>query len=1492
MTFQPVKILRGFLLSVAIFCTTIVILLHIPTVQHQLSVFVSQQLGKQLNAELSIGQIAYSFPNRIIIDDVILNDQEDKEMVKIARVSAKFQLMQLFTEGRISIHTAQLFGTHLHLRRATPTAPLNMQFVIDAFASKDTTDNPSNLDLRINSLLIRRGTVCYDVESVPESPGKFNTSHLDFKQFNATLSLKAFRNDSINATIKRMEFQEKSGLQLVGLNMKLLANEREATLKDFKLQLPESMIEIGMLHANYASHTNEKGEVKLDSLTYWGGITQNSHFVLRDLSPIIPDLQNFKEPLRITATIEGTNEDLTLNYLRINSAKNDIRLDLSDVYTTFPLNRSAEISATLKEINLSRKGADILYQNLQTANSPTPAALLQTAPIKLTAEMAGTLEELNLLAFLQTHAGNVEANAIVYDLHDTQATTFQGIVYSDRFDLSPLNKHPEGPLGEIAFNLQAKGESHDSLRHSLYLQGDIPLLQYEDYEYHNIHADGTLDSNGFNGLLAIEDPNISLNVNGQFNPTGRIPVFNLTAHIKHFRPHELNLSENYKGCEYGFNLTAQFQGNNLDNIDGEVNIDSLTAVLPHDFYFMDNFNVRARTLKDKKKQITIDADFMKASIEGTYAYATLPTSLTHLFGKYLPALFEKQQTQSYRAWKKRPNNNLTLNATLYNSNFYSYVLNIPLKINPFIQIKGYINDLNNKIKLEGYAPDFTYNDAHYESALLRCENTDKQITANLNISKQMQGKSMVNLSVQAQAAENHLATRLSWGNNTTVTYSGKIEAETDFSRTPGLPSYLHADIRVKPTELIMNDTIWNLHESTICIDSGKVAVNDFMIEHEDQHIYANGLLTDNPQDSLIVDLKQIKVEYIMDILQFHPVDFTGSATGKAYVSSALGTPQADTRLFIKDFHFNQGLMGDMNIYGRWDNDEGLYLDADIREKDISHTTVQGYVSPQKKGLDLHIGADSTNLAFLNSFVGNIFSDISGRTSGDIHLHGTFKELNLEGDVIADAHAKVDVLNAQFNLRRDSVHLRTDGIYFPNTIIYDPEGHRGIVNGHLKHTHLKDMSYDFDIHTEGMLFYNTKKFSEDLPFYGSIYGTGDIRLWGGGNTLRVQGHMQTNKNTLFVYNLSTPDELTNSEFITFVDKTPRWKPIEVANPFAPVNNEEEEEEESDPLNLFINAELDVTNDANVRVIMDTQSGDYVSVYGGGEINVNYNNGPTDIRGIYTCENGIYKMSMQELIRKDFIIQSGSQVSFSGKGEEAGLDLKAVYTVNSASLSDLIPDATFNQNTVKVNCIINMTGTLASPALSFDLELPTVNDEERELVRSAISTDEQMKMQIIYLLGIGKFYTYDYANTEGRSSSDAMSSLLSSTLSGQLNNILSQALNMNNWNFSSNFSTGQEGWSDLEVEGILSGRLLNNRLLINGNFGYRENQLANSNFVGDFNIQWLLTPSGNIRLKAYNMTNDRYFAKTTFNTQGLGIIYKREFNSWRDLFGSWWWKKKEK
>jgi hypothetical protein len=105
---------------------------------------------------------------------------------------------------------------------------------------------------------------------------------------------------------------------------------------------------------------------------------------------------------------------------------------------------------------------------------------------------------------------------------------------------------------------------------------------------------------------------------------------------------------------------------------------------------------------------------------------------------------------------------------------------------------------------------------------------------------------------------------------------------------------------------------------------------------------------------------------------------------------------------------------------------------------------------------------------------------------------------------------------------------------------------------------------------------------------------------------------------------------------------------------------------------------------------------------------------------------------------------------------------------------------------------------------------------------------------------------------------------------------------NWNVGTNLSTGDKGWTDVEAEAILSGRLLNNRLIINGNFGYRDNPMRNTNFVGDFEAMWLLTKNGDFRLKGYNQTNDRYFTKSTLTTQGIGLMYKKDFTNWRELF----------
>ena len=176
---------------------------------------------------------------------------------------------------------------------------------------------------------------------------------------------------------------------------------------------------------------------------------------------------------------------------------------------------------------------------------------------------------------------------------------------------------------------------------------------------------------------------------------------------------------------------------------------------------------------------------------------------------------------------------------------------------------------------------------------------------------------------------------------------------------------------------------------------------------------------------------------------------------------------------------------------------------------------------------------------------------------------------------------------------------------------------------------------------------------------------------------------------------------------------------------------------------------------------------------------------------------------------------------------------------------------------------------------------------------------MNQQVIYLLAVGRFYPQGANNandeeTAGQSKTSlAMQSLLSGTLSSQLNDMLNRVIKSNNWSFGANISTGDEGWNNAEYEGIINGRLLNNRLLINGQFGYRDGSSAtskkaatsaNSTFIGDFDIRYLLLPNGNLAFKVYNQTNDRYFTKSSLNTQGIGIIMQKEFNGLGELLST--------
>ena len=160
---------------------------------------------------------------------------------------------------------------------------------------------------------------------------------------------------------------------------------------------------------------------------------------------------------------------------------------------------------------------------------------------------------------------------------------------------------------------------------------------------------------------------------------------------------------------------------------------------------------------------------------------------------------------------------------------------------------------------------------------------------------------------------------------------------------------------------------------------------------------------------------------------------------------------------------------------------------------------------------------------------------------------------------------------------------------------------------------------------------------------------------------------------------------------------------------------------------------------------------------------------------------------------------------------------------------------------------------------------------------------MNKEVFSLLLINRFVPLtDRGGINVGSAGTASSSEL---LSNQLSNWLSQI--SEDFDIGVNYRPGDEV-SRSEVEVALSTQLFNERVTVETNLGVTGDTPGEpsnqSNIAGDFEIEYKISKDGRIRGKVYNKSND-YDAINTNNvpyTQGVGLFYTEEFNTFNELF----------
>ena len=1417
-------ICNGIIWTLIVLYLLLIVLMHLPSVQTFLGKEVAEALADKFGTKVEVGKVNLGFFNRIIIDDVMMYDQQGDSLIYASRLSAKIDYMAA-TQGKISVSSAQIFGLRANLYRQTAKSPANFQFVLDSLASKDTTQHKP-LDLHIGSLIIRRGAIAYNQRDVATRSGVFSPQHIRVSELSSHILLNHVTDNSIDLLIKKLSFKDESGFKLQSLHFKLQADRQKATLKEFRLLMPRSELVLDDLKATYRF---EGKRFIPESLRFKGGI-QQSKITFADVASLVPALRHFDDAVFVSSRFSGTAKSISVPSLNLRTGSGSFNLQARGSYSH--ASSHPAWNADIANLNLSPAGVEFLAENLGS-KVKIPKEIQRLGTIHLTGKAKGYEKVLSAKGNIETDAGNISLQAIKNDDRIKASVDTRGVNLGRILD--------NRKLGTVV----AKIDAHGTMKH-IFAKGNIARFDYGNYDFHNIEIDGDYDMKTLRGTASIADPNVNLSVKGDYHLGSRL--YALDAAINHLRPTVLGMKM-------------------------------------HDpSYSLDNISISANN-KGKEGHLDIEAPFVSLYARGQYDLTTIYGSIMRLVADKLPTIpgISKHAAKGY--------NDFTLQANITSAEVLQRMFGLPLSLSLPVHINGNISDAEKNVNLYINAPNFSWDGSAFHDANIELNTIGDSLKMEARISQGLPYEKAPVYRLRAAAADNNLSTLLYYANQSSkLPITGKIDARTQFFTSDNGATGVH--VTVNPSEIMLGEKKWLLNPADIIYRKNELTVDMLNFSHGDQHIIINGKATPQATDSIVADLKDVDVAYILNLVNFHSVDFAGKASGKAVVKSIFQTPEAYANLDVKDFVFENGPLGTLHAKAAYDNQEGqINIDATAEDGPEHLTVINGYVSPKRNYIDLGIEAHNTSLKFMENFCGSFLNNVEAWCKGKLNVVGDLKNINLVGDVVAHGRMHMKQLGTDYTFNHLRAHAIPDDIQFEGDSIYDSHyngkhSHFALIRGGIHHKHLTRLSYDLDIDANNFLGFDTHEFGDDT-FYGTVFATGTVGIHGKSGETIIDIDATPEPHSIFVYNVASPDAISAGSFIHWNDATPY-----IYRPYSPDSDKDKKKDSSSDFSsdMRINFLVNTNPNLTLKLMMDDQTGDYITLNGNGVIRANYyNKGGLDMFGNYVVDHGQYKLTIQNIIKKDFDFQPGGTIAFGGDPYNAPLNLQAKYTVNGVPLSDLSIGRSFSSNNIRVDCLMDITGTPGAPKVDFSMDLPTVNSDAKQMIYSVINSQEEMNQQVLYLLGIGRFYTQTKNNQTSEDASQqsqtslAMQSLLSGTISQQINNVLSSFVNSSNWNFGANISTGNEGFNNAEYEGILSGRLLNNRLLFNGQFGYRDNANATQSFIGDFDLRYLIFPNGNLSIHVYNQTNDRYFTRNSLNTQGVGLIMKKDFFNLRDLLG---------
>jgi hypothetical protein len=1419
----------------------------------------------------------------VLINGLLVYDTKNQVMINVDRLILDFKLGELITSNSVNLDKAILQGASVDMLKNGPEGQFNLNFFIDEIKDKliRKKERKEGKVFHTDKIILTNSKFRMYRDDKELITHRFDQYHFTLKDLEANLADFRLAKGEIDFVVSELQCVDSStGLDVKDLQTKFKYTKQSMVFQNMEMKAGRSTISQSMVFS-YLQPSSVKEFV--DSVKITANV-KKSVIHSRDLAHFAPALKKYNEFYHLKGFLEGpikrfNAQNLTLRF--------GLRSELKGYISMYGLPNFDEtfIDAKITE------GKVNVYDLSSYVSEKSMENISKFGNVNIQGGFSGFPVDFVSNAVFETEIGDFDTDInLKLGASAREKPSYSGKLATKNFNLGVFFADTT-LLQKLDLNGSINGSGFSRQDARFDLVSNISRIGINGYDYQNIQTDAVLAEQFFSGNLVINDPNLQFNGNMSIDLNQENEIIQVKAELGKAVLDTLRLTN--RPAYLSSSLNVDMRGLSLDQILGEAYLSNTYFRYNEEELFLDRLNLVSE--KDSlSRSLTIQSPYADLHIFGDFNYSSFFQDVQDVYHEY---------KLIFRNDSKEINNYYTNHQKDYSDYYYlDYDLNLK-DINPVVRmfepdfllskntslIGSFTGGPTKLVQLESRIDTLKFRRLTLEGNQVQLNSQKSSDTTLVYASYDISSKTQ---KIDDEPSSEHLNCEVDWNGNTIDFLINIDQAQsTNYIKTSGKVEFLPDTtmLSLRPSEINIVDKIWKISEENMMMIRRKnYDIRNLSFYHGEQRVTFNGVLSEDPDKNLFISIRNFEVENLNPLITKR---LDGVFNGFIDVKDYFTQKQINSRINIRDLTINEFLVGNIIAYSEYDNfREHFDVNVNVNRNGLQTMLVEGTVMPtmSEEQLDLNASFTNANLNLIEPFFEDYISDVSGNLDGTLKITGPLNSPYIVGTGITkDAEFTLDYLNTHYALD-GLVSFDKNYIDFKDFTLTDAQDNTGTIAGRITHNGFRELGYDFSGKLNNFLVLNTTSKDNSL-YYGTAFATGDLKIFGKEKVFNITANAISNRGTRFYIPLEGSDEVVQEDFINF---------ISVKDTVALQASKDASKVDLSGINL--NLDLEITPDAYCEIIFDLTAGDIIRGRGNGKLNLQIDTkGDFNMFGDYEITEGGYNFTLYNIINKEFEIEPGSQISWIGDPYEAILDIQANYEQLASLLPILTPIGTEEPdltNAPELNrkypakVLLDIQGNLMYPEIEFGIEVEDYPknatyqgvsiETQMTAFKNKLATDEQeLKRQVFSLIILRRFSDENAFNVGG-----SVEKSVSEFISNQISYWVTQ--------FDENLvldvdlgSLDNEAFNTFQLR--MSYSFLDGRLRVTRDGGFTDQTTGPSveSILGDWSVEYLLTPDGMLRVKIYNKTNYNTLNPTvnqSTQTAGFSLMHTKSFDEIKQIF----------